>query len=84
MYFIAFLPLGINLLTSYYFQAVMRPKESLVISFMRNIILSSAGILLFPIIIGANALWYVIPVVEVLTLIVSMIFLAVARKKSQR
>ena len=62
----------------------MRPKESLVISFMRNIILSSAGILLFPIIIGANALWYVIPVVEVLTLIVSMIFLAVARKKSQR
>ena len=84
LYFIAFLPLGINLLTSYYFQAVMRPKESLVISFMRNIILSSAGILLFPIIIGANALWYVIPVVEVLTLIVSMIFLAVARKKSQR
>lgn len=54
-YFIAFLPLGINLLTSYYLQSVLRAKESLCISLLRNIFLSSICIMVFPIAFGAIA-----------------------------
>lgn len=72
VYFIAFLPLGMNLLTSYYLQAVLRARESLCISVLRNIVLSSICILLFPVVFGANSLWMVMPVVECVVLVVSI------------
>lgn len=75
MYFIAFLPMGINLLTSYYLQSVLNTKKSLCISLLRNIILSGIAILVFPLIFGGNSLWLVMPVVEVVVFVVSMIFL---------
>ncbi len=75
LYFIVFLPLGINLLTSYYLQAIIRIKESFCISLLRNIVLSSIFIMTFPILFGANSLWLVMPVVELLVLLVSVFFL---------
>lgn len=75
LYFIAFLPMGINLLTSYYLQSVLRVKRSLCISLLRNIILSSVTILNFPVLFGANSLWVVMPAVESVVLVVSIIFL---------
>ena len=75
LYFIAFLPMGINLLTSYYLQSVLRVKRSLCISLLRNIILSSVAILSFPVLFGANSLWVVMPAVESVVLVVSIIFL---------
>lgn len=74
-YFIAFLPMGINLLTSYYLQSVLSVKKSLCISLLRNIILSSLAILTFPLLFGGNSLWKVMPVVEVIVFFVSIIFL---------
>lgn len=75
IYFIAFLPMGINLLTSYYLQSVLSVKKSLCISLLRNVILSSAAIIVFPLLFGKNSLWMVMPVVEVAVLIVSILFL---------
>ncbi len=75
IYFIAFLPMGINLLTSYYLQSVLSVKESLCISLLRNVILSSAAIITFPLLFGKNSLWMVMPVVELCVLILSMVFL---------
>ena len=75
MYFIAFLPMGINLLTSYYLQSVLNTKKSLCISLLRNIILSGIAILVFPLLFGGNSLWLVMPVVEIVVFVVSMIFL---------
>ena len=74
IYFIAFLPMGINLLTSYYLQSVLSVKKSLCISLLRNIILSSIGILTFPLMFGADSLWGVMPVVEAIVFVVSMFF----------
>lgn len=74
IYFIAFLPMGINLLTSYYLQSVLSVKKSLCISLLRNIILSSIGILTFPLMFGADSLWGVMPVVEAIVFVVSMCF----------
>lgn len=75
MYFIAFLPMGINLLTSYYLQSILSVKKSLCISLLRNVILSSAAILAFPLIFGGNVLWMVMPVVELAVLVLSVVFL---------
>lgn len=72
-YFIAFLPMGINLLTSYYLQSVLSIKKSLCISLLRNVLLSSVLILVFPLLFGENSLWMVMPVVEILVLFVSVL-----------
>lgn len=82
-YFITFLPMGINLLTSYYLQSVLSVKRSLCISLLRNIILSSLAILTFPLLFGGNSLWKVMPVVEVIVLFVSMIFLKTSKSDKE-
>lgn len=75
MYFAAFLPMGINLLASYYLQSVLRVKQSLAISLLRNVFLSGAAILTFPLLFGGNSLWIVMPVVELVVLCLSLLFI---------
>ena len=82
IYFIAFLPMGINLLTSYYLQSILSVKKSLCISLLRNVILSSAFILVFPLLFGGNGLWTVMPVVELSVLLLSFLFLHKSHKIS--
>lgn len=74
-YFMAFLPMGINLLSSYYLQSILCVKSSLSISLLRNIFLSSAAILIFPVLFGGYSLWLVMPVVEYLVLLFSLVLL---------
>lgn len=81
LYFIAFLPMGINLLTSYYLQSVMCVKQSLTISLLRNILLSGVGILVFPLLLGGNSLWMVMPTVEIVVLLLSTTFLRQHRQR---
>ena len=75
IYFIAFLPLGVNLLTSYYLQAVLQTKKSLCISLLRNILLSGLGIIFLPLLFGGTVLWMVIPVVEGIVFCISLLML---------
>lgn len=75
IYFIAFLPMGINLLTSYYLQSILSVNKSLCISLLRNVILSSIAIIAFPLIFGNNSLWTVMPIVECIVLLLSLLFL---------
>ncbi len=74
-YFMAFLPMGINLLSSYYLQSILCVKGSLSISLLRNIFLSSAAILIFPVLFGGYSLWLVMPIVEYLVLVFSLVLL---------
>ncbi len=75
-YFVAFFPMGINLLTSYYLQSILSVKKSLCISLLRNVILSSVAIITFPMKFGGNSLWICMPVVEIVVLFVSIVFLS--------
>lgn len=79
-YFIAFLPMGVNLLASYYLQSVLSVKKSLCISLLRNVVLSSVAIIVFPILFDGNSLWVVMPVVEIVVLVVSVVFLRQSNK----
>lgn len=83
LYFAAFVPMGVNLLTSYYLQSILSVKRSLCISLLRNIILSSAAIIIFPVAFGGNSLWIVMPVVETAVLAVSLVFLRKAAMHPQ-
>jgi Na+-driven multidrug efflux pump len=67
IYFLTFIPMGLNLLTTYYLQAVLQSKKSLMISLLRNVVLSGILILTLPHIFGGVILWGVMPMVDIST-----------------
>lgn len=75
IYAISFVLLPFNIYSTYYFQAIMRAKISLIISVARGIVISGALILLLPVAFGGSAVWWAMPVTEVLVFIYSVIMM---------
>lgn len=67
-YSLSFLILPYNIFSTYYFQAVIKPKTAFVVSVMRGLVISGALIILLPL-ISPSAIWLSMPVTEVLTMI---------------
>lgn len=65
-YGISFLLLPFNIFSTYYFQALMRPKTSFVVSVSRGAVISGILICILPAVIGADAIWFAMPVTELL------------------
>ena len=65
-YSLSFLLLPLNIFSTYYFQAVMEPKTALVVSLSRGLLVSGCLILLLPLIAGADAIWFAMPLTELL------------------
>lgn len=65
-YSLSFLLLPFNIFATYYFQAVLKPGASFIISLARGLVLSSALLLLLPLIVP-SLLWYAMLVCEVIT-----------------
>ncbi len=63
-YFISFLLLSYNIYSTYYFQAIMRPKASLAVSVLRGMVVSGLLIYTLPALFGAQALWFAMPITE--------------------
>lgn len=76
-YALSFLLLPFNIFSTYYFQAIMQPRVSFVVSVERGLVVSGALILLIPPLFGADALWYAMPVTELVT----AVHVAVSMKK---
>lgn len=68
-YGISFLLLPFNIFSTYYFQALMKPKTSFVVSVSRGAVISGILICILPAVIGANAIWFAMPVTELLVAI---------------
>lgn len=68
-YGISFLLLPFNIFSTYYFQALMKPKASFVVSVSRGAVISGIFIYVFPAVLGANAIWFAMPVTELLVAI---------------
>ena len=66
-YGLAFLFLPFNVFTTYYLQALMRPKAAMAISLSRGLVLCGIFIIVFPIVFGADALWFAMPAAEAVT-----------------
>lgn len=63
-YGISFLLLPFNIFSTYYFQALMKPTASFVVSVSRGALISGILIYLLPVIAGANAIWLAMPLTE--------------------
>ncbi len=59
----------INIFSTYYFQAIMKPQIAFVISVLRGLVISGILIMVLPVTCGANSLWLAMPITEVLVMI---------------
>lgn len=65
-YGLSFLLLPFNIFSAYYFQSLMRPEISFFISVSRGMVISGLLIYLLPAAAGAKALWFAMPITELL------------------
>ena len=74
-YGISFILLPFNIFSTYYFQAIMKPKAAFVVSVARGLVISGALIIILPLIFNANILWFAMPITELIVLIYSAIMM---------
>ena len=65
----SFLLLPINIFSTYYFQAILKPKAAFIVSVGRGLVISGILILLLPSLAGADSIWFAMPITEALVLI---------------
>ena len=63
-YGLSFLLLPFNVFSTYYFQSIMQPGVSFVISVARGLVVSGGLILLLPALAGGGAVWLAMPITE--------------------
>lgn len=68
-YGISFLLLPFNIFSTYYFQALMKPTASFLVSVGRGAVISGILIYLLPAVLGANAVWFAMPITELIVAI---------------
>lgn len=75
IYGLSYLLLPFNIFATYYFQAVMKPNISMIVSLARGAVVSGALIILLPIIAGANNIWYSMLITEIVVAVYSTIYM---------
>lgn len=65
-YGMSFLLLPLNVFSTYYFQALMKPSTSFAVSVLRGAVISGILIYLLPVVMGADAVWFAMPVTELI------------------
>ena len=65
-YAVSFLLLPLNIFSTYYFQAILKPGAAFFGSVARGFVISDALILLLPEVLGPAAIWWAMPVTELL------------------
>lgn len=63
-YSISFILLPVNVFSTYYFQAIIKPAAAFCVSVFRGLIISGVLIMLLPVVAGADAIWFSMPVTE--------------------
>lgn len=82
-YGISFLLLPLNIFSTYYFQSLMKAGTAFVVSVSRGAIISGLLIMILPVVCGANALWFAMPITELIVAIF-VITMIVKYTKSSR
>ena len=77
----SFLLAGFNIFTSSFFTALNNGAVSAAILFMRTLIFQTSSVLILPIFLGVDGIWWAITVAEVFAFILSLIFLFAKREK---
>lgn len=72
-YSISFLLLPMNVFSTYYFQALLKPGTALIVSIARGAVISGSLIYMLPLMLGGNAIWFAMPITELAVLSYVMI-----------
>lgn len=80
-YSFTFLGMCINSYLGNYFQAILKPYYSLTISLLRGLILTIGFVYLLPLFLGVNGIWLTMPLVELVTLLVSISLVFITNRK---
>ncbi len=72
-YALSFLLLPFNIFSTYYFQAIMKPKAAFVVSVARGLVISGILIMLLPTLVSADAIWLAMPITELLVMIYAVL-----------
>ena len=65
-YSLSFLLLPLNIFSTYYYQAVMKPATSFIVSVSRGAVVSGILIFLLPILTSPDSIWFAMPITELL------------------
>ena len=65
-YGISFLLLPLNIFSTYYFQALLKPSASFIVSVSRGTVISGIFIYLLPVFAGEEAIWFAMPLTELI------------------
>ena len=71
-YSVIFLFMALNVVATYYLQSTLQDKKATAISLLRGLVVSGVMIFLLPAIVGAEGVWWAMPVAEFLVCILAM------------
>lgn len=80
IYMFSFPLVGFNAISSMYFTAIGKARESALISSSRGLVLLLAAIFTFPVLFGITGLWLVGPIVEGLTMLLTLYYISCEKK----
>ncbi len=72
---------GFNIYASSFFTALNNGAISAAVSFMRTLVFQTGAVLILPLILGIDGIWWAVTVSEVMACLISVVFLVVKRKK---
>lgn len=84
VYGLSFFLLPFNVYATYYFQSTLQPFVSFMVSLLRGALLSGGLILLLPVSFGGSAIWWAMPLSELLTSVYVVIMMNKTRKNTLR
>lgn len=81
IYTLSFLIAGINIFGSAFFTALNDGLVSAIISFLRTLLFQVVAVLVLPVFFELDGIWYAVIVAELLTVVVTVVFLITKRDK---
>lgn len=78
---VSFLFSGVSIYGSSFFTALNNGLISALISFLRTLVFQVAAVLLLPLIMGTDGIWYSVVAAEFMSLIITVMFIFIMRKK---
>ena len=80
-YSVSFILLPFNIFSTYYFQAIMKPKAAFPVSVARGLVISGILITVLPMFADAFSLWFAMPITELLVAVYAAATMAKYTKK---
>ncbi len=77
----SFLLADFNIFTSGFFTALNNGAISAAISFLRTLVFQTASVLILPLLLGVDGIWWAITVAEIFAFLISLLFLFLKRNK---